>query len=97
MKLRIMAQVKPPFSKADALQLIGSKETLKQDVGTAKDKDDKNVVAVDVVMEEDADAQALWMELKKKVMTTGSHIHQCFHSEYTGKPNQPCVVVEEVA
>lgn len=97
MKLRIMAQVKPPFSKADALQLIGAKETLKQDVRSAKDKDDNNVVAVDVVMEEDVDAEALWTELKKKVMATGSHIHQCFHSEYTGEPNKPCVIVEEVA
>ncbi len=97
MKLRIMAQVKPPFTEADALQLIGTKDTLKQDVGSAKDKDDNDVVAMDVVMEEDADAQALWTELKKKVMATGSHIHECYHSEYTGEPNQPCVVVEEVA
>ena len=96
MKLRIMTQVKPPFTEADALQLIGGKDTLKQDVGSAKDKDDNDVVVMDVVMEEETDAQALWTELKTKVMSTGSHIHECYHSEYTGEPNKPCVIVEEI-
>ena len=91
-----MAQVKPPFTETDALQLIGAKETFKQDIRAAKDKDDNDVVAMDVVMEKDADTQDLWTELKTKVMAAGSHIHQCYHSEYTGEPNKPCIVVEEI-
>jgi hypothetical protein len=82
--------------KVDLAALTKITEPEKLEVVQSKDQDAKEQISLDIVFKDDMEAQDYFVELTKQNQDAKVTIHRCKNSEYTGLPNVPCVLDEEV-
>lgn len=78
------------ITEAEKLEIIQSTDSRDDKVAL------KEVIALDIVFKDDQEAQDYFVELTKQNQNARVTIHECKNSEYTGLPNVPCVLDEEV-